>query len=202
MLEEIKFGGQPRFETSCTSQTQAWGKGTKIDRDPQELTSRNYGLKKFQPDSVIGFKQRKRPVTEEEKEKRRNKFIFQVEMLACEPKESKLKRSKKISKEKQEASKEKQKTSKQESKATKLFIPNGQGVPTGWGDVLQYSYDEYNPSESRIDPATGEISGLIGGLSEMDILRKQRDIWINFMSEQQQEFADPSEIDRLFLVSL
>ena len=46
LIEDLSWGQTPKYEDACTSQPQAWGKGSKVDKNPKPLHLADYGQKR------------------------------------------------------------------------------------------------------------------------------------------------------------
>jgi hypothetical protein len=55
LIEELKFGLEPKINRPCTSKPQTWGKGKTKDKDPKPFHETGGYGKKMRPDSVINI---------------------------------------------------------------------------------------------------------------------------------------------------
>ena len=46
LIEDLSWGQTPKYDEACTSKPQAWGKGSKVDKNPLPLHLTNYGQKR------------------------------------------------------------------------------------------------------------------------------------------------------------
>ena len=46
LIEDLSWGQTPKYDEACTSLPQAWGKGAKVDKNPQPLHLADYGQKR------------------------------------------------------------------------------------------------------------------------------------------------------------
>ena len=81
LIEDLSWGQPPKYDEACTSTPQSWGKGAKVDKNPQALHLTDYGQKR-KSDQYYSIDPRPlylRRTTQEEL----NNFCTDVQYSAC-----------------------------------------------------------------------------------------------------------------------